>query len=73
MGVPAKTKKEVKGIQKLNKLFKDVRVELKKVHWPTRKELLIFTTIVLISIFTVGVFFWFLDTGFSALLRLVIR
>ncbi len=71
MGVPAK--KEVKGIQKLNKHFKDVKVEMKKVHWPTRKELLVFTVIVLISIFSVGVFFWFLDTGFNALLRLVIR
>lgn len=71
MGVPAK--RELKGIQKLNKHFKDVKVEMKKVHWPTRKELLVFTVIVLVSIFFVGVFFWFLDTGFNALLRLVIR
>ncbi|MDO9574816.1 MAG: preprotein translocase subunit SecE [Candidatus Contubernalis sp.] len=74
MGAPAKTtKKDVKGIQKINKHFKDVKVEMRKVHWPTRKELTVFTVIVLISIASVGVFFWFLDTGFNALLRLVIQ
>ncbi len=72
MGANAKSS-SVKGVKKINKHLKDVKVEMKKVHWPDRKELIVFTGIVLASIFSVGVFFWFLDSGFSALLRIFIR
>ncbi len=71
MGANAKTS-SIKGVKKVNKHLKDVRVEVKKVHWPARKQLIVYTGIVLASIFTVGVFFWILDLGFSALLRLII-
>lgn len=67
------TKASVTGVKKVNKHFKEVRVEMKKVHWPTRKEMLVYTYIVLGSIFSVGIFFWILDTGFNALLQLIIR
>lgn len=63
---------EVKGFNKVKKHLKDVKAEMKKVHWPTRRQLLVFTIIVLLSILTVGIFFWLLDTGFTALLQLII-
>ncbi len=66
------SKSNVKGVKKINKHLKDVKVEMKKVHWPNRKEMSVFTGIVLVSIFSVGIFFWFLDTGFGMLLRLII-
>lgn len=72
MSANAKTS-SVKGVKKVNKYLKEIKIEVKKVHWPSRKELAVFTGIVLASIFTVGVFFWILDLGFSALLRLIIR
>ena len=68
----ANAKSNAKGVKKINKHLKDVKNELKKVHWPTRRQMSVFTVIVLISIFTVGVFFWILDTGFTALLQMII-
>jgi len=71
--VGANTKSSnLKGVKKVNKHLKDVKVEMKKVHWPTRQQLLVFTLIVLFSVFTIGVFFWLLDIGFTALLQLII-
>jgi preprotein translocase subunit SecE len=61
------------AVKKLTKHFKDVRQELKKVHWPNRRELTVFTTVVLAAIFFVGVFFWILDTGFAGMLRLILQ
>lgn len=57
----------------LNKHVKEVRQELKKVHWPSRRELTLFTSLVLMAIFVIGVFFWILDTGFAGMLKLIIQ
>lgn len=59
--------------KKLRRFFHDVRIELKKVNWPSRRELMVFTSIVIIVILVFGAFFWVLDTGFTALLKLIIR
>jgi len=59
--------------RKLRRFFHDIRIELKKVIWPTRHELLTFTGMVIVAILVVGIFFWILDTGFTALLKLIIR
>jgi len=45
--------------------FKDVRGEMKKVVWPTYKQLQKNTIIVLISIVLIGIFIWALDLGFQ--------
>lgn len=60
------------NIKALTKHFKDVRQELKKVHWPSRRELTVFTSMVLMAIFFIGLFFWILDTGFTGMLRLIL-
>lgn len=57
----------------LGKHFKDVRNELRKVHWPNRRELTVFTTVVLAAVFFVGVFFFFLDYGFGSMLHFIVR
>ncbi len=59
--------------QRMSKFFHEVRLELKKVHWPTRRELAVFTGIVLVVVLVIGMFFWGLDTVFLALLQLIIR
>ncbi len=58
--------------RKLQRFLHDLRVELKKVNWPTRRELSVFTGIVIVVILAIGAFFWVLDTGFTAALKLVI-
>lgn len=64
--VPAKRKKG-----SLKEYFKGVRLEMKKVVWPTRKELSSYTVVVLVvcGFFALG--FWLIDTGFLALLKRV--
>ncbi|MGB9662571.1 MAG: preprotein translocase subunit SecE [Moorellaceae bacterium] len=54
------------------KFFKASWAELKKVHWPTRKELAVYTGVVLVSIFIVGVLLWVMDSIFSFLFKLVL-
>ncbi len=61
------------ALKKVSKHFKDVRSELRKVHWPNRKELYLYSSIVLGTVVIIGVFFWALDTGFTAILRMLIQ
>ncbi len=58
--------------KRIGKFLHEVRVELKKVNWPTRREFTIFTSIVLSAVVVIGVFFWILDSIFLAVLQLVI-
>ncbi len=60
-------------LQRILKFLHDVRIELKKVHWPTKREFVVFTGIVLVVVLVVGVFFWGLDTVFLAVLQLIIK
>ncbi|OPL08168.1 MAG: hypothetical protein AVO33_01750 [delta proteobacterium ML8_F1] len=54
----------------LIKFFKSVMSELKKVSWPTKKELTNYTIVVLFMGFITSVGIWIFDTGFRALLTL---
>lgn len=55
------------------KYFKEVKSELKKVVWPTFKQIKNNTIIVLVSIVIVGAFIWILDFGFSKSLGTVVE
>ncbi len=59
--------------KRVSKFLHEVRVELKKVNWPTKREYSVFTGIVLSAVIVIGVFFWILDSVFFAILQLVIR
>ncbi len=65
--VPKKKKK--KG--GLREYFKGVKLEMKKVVWPTRKELGSFTAVVLITCAAFAVVFWAVDTGVLAAIKAV--
>ena len=49
--------------------FKGVRTELKKVVWPTKKETLKYTMIVLVVCAAFALLFWLMDTGILVLLQ----
>ena len=57
----------------LREYFRGVRVETKKVVWPTRKELVSYTIVVFIACAFFGVFLWAADTGFLAIIREVFK
>ena len=45
--------------------LKEVRLELKKVDWPTRRELVSYTVVVLVTVVVLTSFVFALDLGFS--------
>lgn len=53
----------------LKDYFKGVKVEMKKVVWPTRKELGSYTVVVLVTCAVFALAFWGIDSGFLAILR----
>ena len=53
----------------LKEYFRGVRIETKKVVWPTRKELYSYTVVVFIACAFFGVFLWAVDMGFLAIIR----
>ena len=63
----AKAKKEKKSDKKpgffarIGKWFKEMRVELKKVQWPSRKQTVNNTLIVIACVVVVGIFIWIFD------------
>lgn len=51
--------------------FKGIFAELKKVTWPTKKQVLINTLSVLAFCFVVGLVIWLCDAGMQALMTLI--
>lgn len=56
---------------KIGKYFKDLKSEFKKVIWPTPKQLVNNTIIVLAFILVIGVCVWLLDALFALGLSLL--
>ena len=59
---PAQEKKKRTS---LRTFMREVRVEMKKVQWPTRKETVSYTIVVLVTVATMTIFVYLLDTFFS--------
>lgn len=58
-------------IQKLARFVKDIRSELKKVLWPSRKQVFNNTLTVLITCLILGGVIWILDYALGLLYTLV--
>ena len=55
------------------RFLSDVRAEMKKVVTPTRKEVQATTTVVIVTVFVFGFFFWVTDTIFGRALQAVLH
>ena len=55
-----------------NNYLKGVRAELKKVNWPTKKELTNYTVVVLATTFAMALVIWGLDLIFQNLVGLIV-
>ncbi len=53
--------------------LREVKVELKKVTWPTRKQTMGSTVVVIILVMIIALFLGVVDAGLSSLLRLVLK
>lgn len=49
------------------------KVELKKVTWPTKQEIIANTIVVLIAVCLCAGLIWIIDTFFSVIFRLILR
>ena len=55
------------------RFLKEVRVEMKKVTWPQRKEIIGSTAVVILASFVVSFFLGFVDLILQKLLGLILR
>lgn len=63
-------KKEVRT-SGMNKFFRNVMAELKKVNWPSRKELTTYTIVVIATVLVLAVVIFFWDTLLTFIFKLM--
>ncbi len=64
---------EQKGDKKsIIQFIREVRTELKKVSWPTNKELVSYTGVVGVAVVIVCALIWVCDTAFAKLFRIIL-
>ncbi len=54
------------------RFLREVRAELNKVSWPTKKELASYTGVVGITVVIVCALIWICDTAFARLFRIIL-
>lgn len=64
-------KTEKKEPNKVAKWFKDLKIEFKKVVWPSKKTVFDNTSVVLAVVVASAILVGLLDTGFLALMQLI--
>jgi len=63
----------MKLLSKIGQYLKDSIKELKKVTWPTKKQITVYTIVVIAMSFVVAIYFGILDYFFNWLLELIIK
>jgi preprotein translocase subunit SecE len=72
MAENVRVSKAVTARKKVTKFFKEIRVELKKVIWPTRKQLVNYTITVLLTCLIVGTVIWVVDFGLAKIVGIML-
>jgi preprotein translocase subunit SecE len=57
----------------VREFFGEVRNELKRVTWPSRKEVYATTFVVILTSIFFGVYLWVVDLGLSAFINRIFR
>lgn len=71
MAVPETT--GVKNAGGITRFMRETKVELKKVTWPTKQELIAHTIVVIIAVCLCAGLIWIIDSIFSILFRMILR
>lgn len=69
----AAQQENVKTSAKWQRFLREVKIELKKVTWPTRRELVAYTGVVFVSVVIVSSLIWGIDTFFNMLFRWIMK
>ena len=59
-------------LEKAKQFYHEVRVELKKITWPPRKETIASTSVVLIIVIIVACFLGLVDLGLSKIVNSIL-
>ena len=71
--VVSKSVSEKNILQKGLQFLREVKVELKKVTWPSRKQTLGSTLVVIILVMIISLFLGVVDVGLSGIIRVVLQ
>ena len=69
----AKSNSAVQQRGGFGKFFRGVKAELKKVVWPTRKELINYTIVVFLVTIFIALFIYVFDAIFAQLINMLLR
>lgn len=75
---PAKEKAKkpnafVRRIKAIGRYFREMKSELKKVVWPTRKQVIRNTIVVILVVLVVGVLIWLFDWLAAAVVKALVN
>jgi len=70
---PVATKPKDNIITKSTQFLREVKVELKKVTWPSRKQTIGSTAVVIALVMIISLFLGVVDFGISSLIRIVLQ
>ena len=59
-------------IQKVTQFLKEAKVELKKVTWPTPKQTMASTAVVIIIVFIVAIYLGIIDFALAKLVKFIL-
>ncbi len=59
--------------RRIGRFLKEVRLEMKRVTWPSRREVSGATWVVIVTVVTIALFIWIIDTLLMQSLRLILK
>ena len=59
-------------IEKIKQFFREVRNELKKVSWPSRKETMGSTSVVIVLVLIIALYLGLVDFGLGRIMRMLL-
>jgi len=65
----AKEKAKINIVESSKKFINEVMIELQKVNWTPRKQLIQATRVVILGTFLLAIYLFLADTAFSAVLK----
>jgi preprotein translocase subunit SecE len=60
-------------LETAKQFLREVKTELKKVTWPSRKDALSGTAVVLVAVFIIAFFLGIVDSGLSSLIKTLLQ
>ena len=63
----------VKKVSGVSLFLREVKVKLKKVTWPTKKQLIAYTVVVFLTVFMIATLIWVIDSFFSVAFRWLLK